>query len=925
MAVASWPYAGSRWWKFDFHTHTPASLDTHPWQDAKGTANEITPEKWLLQYMAARVDCVAVTDHNTGSWIDDLKRAYAGLEQSGSVGFRPLTIFPGVEISTNGGVHILAIFDTSATTADIDSLLGAVSYHGTKGDSDAETSESIKHVIAKILEAGAIPIPAHANAAKGLLRCQPGTQRPEISAHTIEQALSVEGLLAVEWTDDGAPFPECAKQHARRFAQVLGSDCHNFRGGNTPGSRYTWVKMAKPALEGLRLALLDGNDISLKRVEDGAADHFKPFDVPKHVIRAIEVADARVMGRGNPARVACSPFFNAIVGGRGTGKSTLVHTLRLALGRADELEGSEPKRQLDAFRIICRGRDGDGALLANTEIRVEWQDDGEDFRLCWQAGPSAVSVEQWQGGAWVQSPSQAVNADRFPVRILSQGQIAAMASGARGGLLSIVDEAGQVKALKEAFAEAGRTFLTQRARLRELDGRLAAMPEVERKLTEANRKLETLAQSDQAQVLRDYAMTQRQLRTVKSTFEQLRDNATKVLALSNDLPLDDWPPNYFDATQNAEVLAWRREMETKMDTVRSQLRTVATEFSSLIETESKDPRLLAMWERSKAATAAHDALQKQLAEQGVEDPQAFARLTQERQTLEVQHKSLVQLKQDRASLIQQIAAQQTLIKQRREAITAARMEFLGQTISNNPHVRIDVAPMGFDAEVIERELRELLDAPEHFEGDILSMSDGEQEHGLAWDLATADPAMKDTVLEGVKSRLLTPDDRVGGHFRNFLIKAAQKPEFADRILAWFPEDDLRIEYQRQGKWHSIREGSQGQRSAALLAFLLAFGKEPIVLDQPEDDLDNHLIYELIVQQIRQNKLRRQLIVVTHNANVVVNGDADLVHAMDFGGGQCFVTQSGALQEKAVREEVCRVMEGGHEAFKRRWKRLGKEI
>lgn len=925
MSDASWPYPGSRWWKFDFHTHTPASLDIHPWQNAKGTADEITPEKWLLQYMVAGIDCVAVTDHNTGAWIDDLKRAYTGLDQERPVDFRPLTIFPGVEISANGGVHILAIFDTSATTADIDSLLGAVGYHGTKGDSDAETGESIEHVIAKILKVGAIAIPAHADAAKGLLRCQTGTQRPEISAHAVEQALSVEGLLAVEWTASGAPFPECVTQHARRFAQVLGSDCHNFRGGNTPGSRFTWVKMAKPTLEGLRLALLDGNDISLKRVEDGAADHFKPFDVPKHVIRAIEVSDARVMGRGNAARVACSPFFNAIVGGRGTGKSTLVHALRLALGRDDEVEGSEPRRQFDAFCTICRGRDGDGALLENTEIRVEWRDDGDDFRLRWQAGQRAVTVEHPQDGVWLASPSQTVNADRFPVRILSQGQIAAMASGARGGLLSIVDEAGQVKALKEAFAEAGRTFLAQRARLRELDGRLAALPEVERKLTEATRKLETLAQSDHAQVLRDYAMTQRQLGAVKSTFELLRTHAAKVVELSDDLLLDEWPPDNFDATQDAEVLAWRREMDTKMDTVRSQLRGVATEFSGLIETESKDPRLLALWERCKTAMAAHEALQKQLAEQGVEDPQAFARVSQEKQTLEAQHKSLIQLKQNRASLAQEIETQQSLIKQRREAITEARATFLEKAISNNPHVRIDVVPMGFDAEVIERELRELLDTPEHFEDDILSMTDGEPERGLAWNLAKANPTMKNAALEEVKSRLLSPDDRVGGHFRRFLIKAEQRPEFADRILAWFPEDDLRIEYQRQGKWHSIREGSQGQRSAALLAFLLAFGGEPIVLDQPEDDLDNHLIYELIVQQIRQNKLRRQLIVVTHNANVVVNGDADLVHAMDFGGGQCFVTQSGALQEKAVRAEVCRVMEGGHEAFKRRWKRLGKEI
>ena len=96
----------------------------------------------------------------------------------------------------------------------------------------------------------------------------------------------------------------------------------------------------------------------------------------------------------------------------------------------------------------------------------------------------------------------------------------------------------------------------------------------------------------------------------------------------------------------------------------------------------------------------------------------------------------------------------------------------------------------------------------------------------------------------------------------------------------------------------------------MLAFLLAHGEEPLVLDQPEDDPDNHLIYDLIVRQIRENKLRRQIIVVTHNPNIVVNGDAEMLHTLDFRGGQCIVAQSGSLREEAMREEVCRVMEGG---------------
>ena len=80
----------------------------------------------------------------------------------------------------------------------------------------------------------------------------------------------------------------------------------------------------------------------------------------------------------------------------------------------------------------------------------------------------------------------------------------------------------------------------------------------------------------------------------------------------------------------------------------------------------------------------------------------------------------------------------------------------------------------------------------------------------------------------------------------------------------------------------------------MLAFLLAHGAEPLVLDQPEDDLDNHLIYDLVVRQIRENKLRRQIIVVTHNPNIVVNGDAEMLHAMEFAArqGQCVISGVG---------------------------------
>lgn len=927
-----WPYPGSRWWKLDFHTHTPASRDTTAWQNAVGTPDEIMPEKWLLRYMGAGIDCVAVTDHNSGEWIDKLKNAYAAMKEQAEAGsppegFRELTIFPGVEISANGGVHVLAIFDPAAATSDIDRLLGAVGYTGTKGDTDGETSKAVAEVMAEVLRAGAIPVPAHADADKGLLRVNPGSRQCALSANTVKQALEVEGLLAVEWCDLNNPYPEVVEKLAQPLARVLGSDCHNFRSANTPGSPYTWVKMASPTLEGLRLALLDGNGVSIRRSDD--QEPLDPFRTPAHVIRAIEIERARVMGNGQVARLTLSPYFNAIVGGRGTGKSTVVHALRLAARREAEIvalpKDSEPRERFEAFRQIARGRDGQGALRPDTAIRVEWQIEDTRLRLSWRDEGKIIDVDEWRDGQWQPSASQSVNPNRFPIRIFSQGQIAAMAGNGRQALLAIIDEAAGVGPLQQAFEEARRTYFAQRARLRELEGKLATQPEVERRLQEVEAKLKAFSQTDHSAVLQAFARAQHQRRAVDETLTQLNEGVVSLREAAARLLLDDWLPQHF-TDADGDLLAWRSEADRLIAQARQRLEQEAAGLDKGIANLAADPRLAAWRARADAAREHHQNLQAQLAAQGVADPQAFAKLTQERQQLEAQLKTLRQVQSDRTALESQIRTQQALLLERRQAITHKRQVFLQDKLAHNPHVRINVAPFGFDPMVIERNLRELIDVTDdRFPDDILRIKDGEARGGLAFDLASAEDANKLRMLESTKDALLNRPASLGGHFRNNLERKLQKPEFADHVLTWFPEDDLRIEYQRDNRWYAISEGSQGQRSAALLAFLLAFGEEPIVLDQPEDDLDNHLIYDLIVRQIRENKLRRQLIVITHNPNVVVNGDAELVHVMAFAGGQCRVSQSGALQEKAVREEVCQVMEGGREAFARRWKRLGKEV
>jgi len=929
-----WTHPGSRWWKFDFHTHTPASKDTYAWQKAIGTSDELTPEKWLLKFMAAGIDCVAVTDHNTGAWIDGLKQAYAALSRNCPQGFRELHLFPGVEISVASGLHVLALFDKTAGSETITHLLGAVGFPAhLMGDTNAEneaacTRESLVKVIEEINRCGGIALPAHSDGPSGLLVTESASGKARY-ADEVRSVLGA-GLLGVETINRNATKPQIYLQSGLNWGEVLGSDSHSFQGDAAPGARYTWVKMAQPSLEGLRLALLDGNGVSLQRSDDGA---FDPFCLPEHFIESIEIAQTRVMGNGATEVLAFNPGYNALIGGRGTGKSTTVHALRLAFRRDDELGryglDSGPRAVFQSFRKVATGRDDEGALRQESEICVTVVRGEVRHRLRWRTdGQGAVVDDTGTDGTWVSSSSQAVTTERFPLRLFSQGQIAAMAGENRQALLDVIDDAAGMGPLHQAFDEAKRAYLALCARDRELAGRLAGRDEVSRKLADAQRKLETFAQSHYADVLQAHQRSVRQRREVEVLREAAAKWSGEMEALARSLMFDDWPAGVFDTALDADILAWRQAAEARLMQVRQSIEQAAQRLGEFAAQAGDDARLVAWRARADAAGQAYETLNASLAERGVHDPREFGRLVQLRQQMENERKRFVEWQADRDALHKQIESQWQRVQEARLALTSGRADFLAQHLSENPYVRIKVVRFGYDPPVIERSLRELIDVTdERFQSDILVVEAGKPVAGCLADYLGAED--RGNGLAALKHGLIEVDSRLGGHFRNYLTKQREKrPEFADHVRCWFPEDDLRIEYSRQGDGRDfvpISQGSAGQRAAALLAFLLAFGDEPLVLDQPEDDLDNHLIYDLIVRQIRENKRRRQIIIITHNPNIVVNGDAEMIHAFEFSGGQCRVGTRGALQERAVRDEVCAVMEGGRDAFARRWARLGQAL
>lgn len=150
------------------------------------------------------------------------------------------------------------------------------------------------------------------------------------------------------------------------------------------------------------------------------------------------------------------------------------------------------------------------------------------------------------------------------------------------------------------------------------------------------------------------------------------------------------------------------------------------------------------------------------------------------------------------------------------------------------------------------------------------------------------------------------------------------------VLAATPKDSIVLTYMSDGQPIPFEKASPGQQASALLRLLLKQAVGTLIIDQPEDDLDNRVMME-IVRLIRRSKTTRQLIFSTHNPNLVVNGDADKVVVMratvpeDRAGPSAARIRpevDGAIETPVVRDEITRIMEGGMDAFALRSRKYG---
>lgn len=891
--------AGGKWWKVDFHVHTPASVDYGKGSEHPDREKQITPKEFLLKAIEKNVDCLVISDHNSFDWIDKLRDAMKELLQEDS-NIAEVIIFPAVEVNIMGNIHLLAIFNTDIEVRELERIFGQFGF-----DEDMQaTTKSMPEVMEIVIKNKGIAIPAHVD-------CPSGLFEKEIAPTQIKGVLNVNELLAFEVIGSEINN-QLLKESKRKISYVSGSDSHS---SDTIGSRYTWVKMGKPSIEAMRLALFDNKDGVLR------SDFYEgnPNDLGNRMfIKNIEIKQAKFAGRGNPLHIDFSPWMTSIIGGRGTGKSSIIQFLRLILNKRDELP-QDLKKEFDDFVNISSSRNELGMLTNDTELRTSIVKDGLEYKFVWRdkqlyeiIGDQIDKVTDLSG--------------RFPIRIFSQKQLFEMTKDAQL-LLQYIDGQWDSAEWRKKVELTKNRYFDCMIRINNNDNKINEKKRMEIALREIENKIKVFETEATKKVLdsqKIILIAEQQAKSVYRNYEDVIEKSRQLYISALELKSDSLNLDKLDERSQEEIHEWESKINEFVLTYKESYEKNQMSFCGLNDWFSG----LQISKNKAENQLEMQNIINELKEQGVNDIDIYPVLLKQKDDLLKRLEEYInvenidnELKQERSNILEKYY---DLIQQRYES-----RKRIVSIWNENGDLRITLMPMG---NMVKNEefFRNLINKQgTTFSSDILERNkDEEYSGGIIYRLANPEDGSYLMNYKRICQEIMNQDSNTfSKKFRSHLNSLLENDyNVENELYMWIPEDMVRLELKTgRNKFISIDAGSAGQRTSAILTLLLQISKEPIIIDQPEDDLDTKNITDFIVKGINEKKQNQQIIVVTHNPNIVVNTNSEQVIHMEFAGGIINASHAGALQDFEIRDAICDVMEGGREALESRYYRITKAL
>lgn len=879
---------GAHFYRGDLHIHSyQASHDV--------TDTAMTPQSIVDTAVRENLQIIAIADHN------EIGNVQAAVTAGTSAG---ILMIPAVELSTPEG-HLLCYFPTVAALTQFHGRLDLAD----RGLPNSRCRNAMHACLDLTKGLGGFCVLAHVDGGNGLETNHPGgsPHKTDIICH--EALLGIELSSAASSVRYAPEDPDQVRAHIGKqrierlglgerqyLARILSSDSHavNALGRNASQDRkLTRYKMAAPSFEGLRHALEEGD--SRIRLED---------EVPTATPFILGAAISGGFLKGQT--IHFSRNLNCIIGGRGTGKSTTFEAVRC-------LTGTES-----------------GAEVVDSEVwphqlHLFWQDEaGQHHALSRPIGEGLTNLDDPLDGPIA-----------FELDCFGQGEAARVREQAKGDPLALMKYLDTFTGVHDAIEEERLIrddLQEQRVKIVEAVKNVGSIPQTQRSLTVVQQQLKAFEAAKGSDVIK----LQRSLAIERSKREQLKEQLTELKEFVEDASLaeattalrslvdaDDIVTGRAEAT---EIVAAINEFSAKVKQAQSAIAAAYTQLHTVTNAS------IGRWTTNERPIREDiEAKRIALEAQGIKlDMSHVAKLTAEETK---QQKLLTNLKTWEPHL-KTLRAQYvaTLGKrwQARRRVAALRQAYalkasraLAEVLSDL-QVKLQYVESGFSEEAV----------------DIIATA-------LSWRTVNHHKARviveKLTVpglLEAIAKSQIAPltsirmDDNVQ-QFSNTDAKEILEKLGEPSVRAALEQchvDDLprltvtrRIEEGANGRYvqRDFSQLSLGQQQSVLLALILSSdSKRPLIIDQPEDNLDSEFIFHTFVPVLRRAKERRQVIIVTHNANIAVLGDAEQLIVFKSNSDYSKIVARGSIDDTRARDAACKILEGAREAFTRRAKIYG---
>lgn len=930
---------GGHFYRCDFQVHTPRDSQWIGKRPANHEERKVYAAEFVLACRTKGLHAVAITDHHDFAFFPYIyEAARAETTSTGeSISEKDrLVVFPGLELTLSVPCQALLILDADFPHDHLDDVLKAM--HFEPIDQSLEMVPQVAQLddsndLLKFHEKldkspwlkGRYIIFPHVKPSGHQTLIRTSFQDKYKAMPCVGGYL--DGDMSVFVNHPGEVLILAGKDRAwgsKRLALFQTSDSRSV-GFDELGKCSTWVKWSKPTAEALRQACL---------AQESRVSQNEPA-FPNVWISRIIVSNSKFMGRVN---VALNPQFNALIGGRGTGKSTILDYLRWALCdqpavASEDDEVADPRiRQRKLIQATLLPLD------AIVEIHFTINGIAHIARRYARTGEAHLKV----GNGEFETVREAVIQSLLPIQAYSQKQLSSVAIR-QDELLRFI-----TFPIQRELEDIDRNRANLSAKLRENYGTLQRHRILKNEIERSRLQVGSLA--EQTQSLR---------------------NSLAGLSDSDRLLLDG--KAQYDNTKSA-VAQWAQQTEIAKATLSDVLIVIDRSLAhfempdDVPEAARSELRTLAGLTRNALVNLRANVAQVSgefdsdlVKSDGVSDTAGL--LSRRIDSFENNYTSIKQRSSANEAKLRELSALEEQQNEVRDLLQKQEREFvlLGDPITVHTEVRNVLASLNSDrSQALAIQCADLsassddliranlevgmgfAEAQEKFKG-LISGSNvrgakieeffieisRETDPVETWEMALAELEYlmlqeSDVDVRSEQTPILT---RLG-------LTVADQKKIAPRIspdgwldLSLTPlTDHPEFKYRsKEGEYIPFNFASVGQQATALLTALLAQERMPLVIDQPEDDLDTETVQQ-IVSKIWESKNRRQLIFSSHNANLVVNGDADLVLVCayaspgDQSAGQ--IKLEGAIDVEDVRSEITGVMEGGEKAFLLRKEKYG---